>query len=399
MSSSTSFAPQPFAPLAITRVGAVCAAGLGVRSLYEAVTSARPLARPVERYSTGDFSVRHAALVPATLWETLAHRFPEHDPAVRLALCAIEDALGTLEHLAPDTPLYVGTSLGALSSWEPWHTALSREEPLPQAPRYTTHDETAVALARALGLRGPALTVSTACTSSALALVHAADALRLNECDQALVVGVDVLQRFVHAGFDRLAALTPDDRPPAPFAAERAGMWLGEGAAAVLIAREGAALARYLGGGTSNDGVHMTAPDREGRGLARAINLALDEAGAQPSDVSFVSSHGTSTRFNDAMESAALRTVFGASAPPVHAAKPVTGHTLGACGLLEVALCVETLRLGVRPPTHTLGARDPALAWLSVDTEPAPLGRGHALSLNAAMAGHNTALLLGAALP
>ncbi len=382
-------------PLPIRHAGVVCAAGVGRDALWRAVLSASPLASPVSRYDVGDLAVRNAALVPGDLWRSFEARWPGRDPSVQLALAAVDDALGGAAP-PPGAALFVGTSLGGVASWEPWHRALALGEDAGRAPACVGHGDTATSLARELGLRGEAVTVSTACTSSSAALMQAADAVRAGDVEVALVVGVDVLGRFVHAGFDRLNALTPDALAPAPFAADRAGMWLGEAAAAVVIAREGPAVARYLGGGASGDGVHMTAPDRTGGGMARAIERALFEAGAAPREVAWVSAHATSTRFNDAMEAAALRRVFGEAAPPVHGAKPVTGHTLGASGLVEVALTIEALRRRLRPPTHSPRPRDPALAWLTVDREAAALGEGVALSLNAAMAGHNTALALGA---
>ncbi len=269
--------------------------------------------------------MRNAALIAPSIWADIDARWPCLDRATQLALAAVDDALRG-QALSPDTALYLGTSLGGVVAWEPWHRALTVREALPVAPPRVGHDDTAPAVARALGLRGEVVTVSTACTSSAAALMQAADALRLGEVDAALVVGVDVLCRFVHAGFDRLCALTPDTAPPAPFAADRAGMWLGEAAAAVLLTRDGPAVARYLGGGASGDGVHMTAPDRTGAGLARAITRALARGErCANADVAWVSAHATSTRFNDAMEAAALRAVFGDAAPPVHGLKPVTG--------------------------------------------------------------------------
>lgn len=382
-------------PLAILGTGAVTAAGRGTDALWSAALAARPLAAPVSRYDTAGFATRRAALVPEAVWDALAARHPENAPPVRLARAAVDDCLRA-RALSPACALLVGTSLGGVSAWEPWHRALVLGEALPPAPRCAAHDDVAPALARALGLRGPALTVSTACTSGASALILAADMIRGGEVDEAVVVGVDVLGAFVHAGFDRLGALCPDDQPPAPFAEDRAGMWLGEAAAAVHLARDGRAIARYLGGASAGDGVHMTAPDREGRGMRRAIERALRDARRGVDEVAWVSAHATCTRFNDAMEAVALRDAFGGRVPPVHALKPVTGHTLGASGLVEVALAVEALRRRTRPPTATR-ALDPALEGISVDREPAPLGGDVALSLNAAMAGHDTALLLGCA--
>lgn len=388
--------PHALPPVTLQRAGAVTAAGLGVEALWRAVSAATPLARAVERYRTDDLSVRRAALVDDALWRRFDARWPAFERSVQLALAAVDDALAG-DALPPDTALFLGTSLGGVSSWEPWHDALARGDALPPAPDCVGHGDTAAHVARALGLRGEVVTVSTACTSSASALLQAADAVRLGEVERALVVGVDVLCRFVHAGFDRLGALTPEHLTPRPFCADRAGLWLGEGAAAVVVTGRGAGVARYLGGGSAGDGVHMTAPDREGGGLQRAATRALAEAGLSPAEVAWVSAHATSTRFNDAMEAAGLARVFGDDGPPVHGAKPVLGHTLGASGLLEVILCVEALRRRERPPTHAPTPHDPALARVSVDRAPAVMGPGVALSLNSAMAGHNTAIVVGAA--
>lgn len=372
--------PPPRAkPVSILGVGAVCAAGDGVSALWDAVLRAQPLARPVTRYDAEGLGTRVAALHPRGL-----------DP-LTMCLAATREALGDNE-IDPDTALLVGTSLGGVARWEGWHRARVKGE-AGAPPAVATHDDLAPAVAAALGLRGPALTVSTACTSGAAALVTALDLLRGGEAREALVIGVDTLGTFVHAGFDRLGALSPDALPPAPFAADRAGLWLGEGCAAMRLGA-GRGLGVLRGGATAVDGVHMTAPDRTGDGLRRAIVAALRDAGCTPGEVAWVSAHATCTRHNDAMEAAALRAVFGDAMPPVHGAKPVLGHTLGACGVIEATLALLALRQGVRPPTHQR-ALDPALPAVPLDATAQPMGPGVALSLNAAMGGHNTALVLG----
>lgn len=366
-------------PVSILGVGAVCAAGDGVPALWDAVLRAEPLARAVTRYDTDGLRTRVAALHPRGL-----------DP-LAMCLVAAREALGDND-IDPDTALLVGTSLGGAARWEPWHRALAHDVTGP-APAVATHDDLAPAVAAALGLRGPALTLSTACTSGAAALVTALDLLRGGEAREALVLGVDTLGAFVHAGFDRLGALSPDTLSPAPFAHDRAGLWLGEGCAAMRLG-QGAGLGVLRGGAAAVDGVHMTAPDRTGDGLRRAIVAALRDAGCAPDEVAWVSAHATCTRHNDAMEAAALRAVFGDDVPPVHGAKPVLGHTLGACGVIEATLALLALRHRVRPPTHQR-ALDPALPAMPLDAEARPMGPGVALSLNAAMGGHNTALVLG----
>jgi 3-oxoacyl-(acyl-carrier-protein) synthase len=142
----------------------------------------------------------------------------------------------------------------------------------------------------------------------------------------------------------------------------------------------------------------MTAPDREGRGGARAMLAALDDGGLTPRDVDFVSAHGTGTLYNDAMEAAALRRVFGTGRPPIDSIKGAIGHTLGAAGAIEVVLCVRVLGEDVVPPTAGLTKLDPACEGLDVVAGEA---RAHhtrvALSTSSGFAGANAALVLGRA--
>jgi len=362
-------------PVSVLGVGAVSAAGDGVTALWDAVLRAEPLARVVTRYDTAGLRTRVAALHPRGL-----------DP-LAMCLAAAREALGDND-IDPDMTLLVGTSLGGAARWEAWHRGVVLGAP-EAPPAVAMHDDVAPAVAAALGIRGPALTVSTACTSSAAALITAMDMIRGGEVRAALVLGVDTLGAFVHAGFDRLGALSPDTVTPCPFAADRAGLWLGEGCAAMLLGA-GPGVGVLRGGASAADGVHMTAPDRAGDGLRRAITAALRDAECDLREVAWVSAHATCTRHNDAMEAQALRAVFGDAVPPVHGAKPVLGHTLGACGVIEAVLALLALRHRVRPPTRAR-ALDPVMP---LDDTARPMGPGVALSLNAAMGGHNTALVL-----
>lgn len=380
---------MPALPVSIVGTGAVTAAGHGVTALWQAILTGVPLARRVspDRYDTKYLNTRTAALIDSPPRHGLSHR------AAGYALDAIEEA--THGDLHPNTALFVGTSLGPIDLWEPWHSALCLNQNV-SAPSETLHGDTARVISNALSLNGPAVTFSTACTSSSAALIEAVDALRLGEIDNALVVGVDVITPFVHTGFDRLGALAPDDSPPSPFGLDRNGMWLGEAAVAIVLSRDDKhplATVKILGGGYGTDGVHMTAPDREGKGLSRAIEQALGEASVCSTDIGWVSAHATATVFNDAMEA----TAFAKTLPPgvkVHGAKPVTGHTLGACGALEILLSVEVLRRSLCPPTVTTRRLDPALG-VHLDADVTALDRDVVLTVNSAMAGHNTAVLLG----
>jgi len=189
-----------------------------------------------------------------------------------------------------------------------------------------------------------------------------------------------------------------------PFDRDRKGLVLGEGAAVLVLEsrahaapRHARVRARVAGTAAAADAVHMTAPDRDGAGAARAIRSALDDAGVPPARVGFVSAHGTGTPYNDAMEATALVRVFGAGRVPVNSVKGAIGHTLGAAGALEAVLCVRVLETGLIPPTAGLANVDPACASLDlVVGTPRRAPVEVAVSTSSGFAGANAALVLTA---
>lgn len=249
---------------------------------------------------------------------------------------------------AAGTGLVVGTASGNVCGpWERWNRGRLRGEVADEEG--TGRDAPALRVAARLGLGGPVTTVSVACVSGAAALGVGAGWLRDGLCERVVCVGLDTLSEFVHAGFAGLGAIGAGT--PRPFRADRDGMMLGEGAAALLLeARPVTAPLAWLRASRSAcDAHHMTTPDPTGRGAVAAIRAALLEAGLRPDEVDGVSVHGTATRANDAMEAAALGEVFGRS-PPLWAVKAIIGHTMGAAGAIEAAVAVAALRRG-RIPT------------------------------------------------
>jgi 3-oxoacyl-[acyl-carrier-protein] synthase-1/3-oxoacyl-[acyl-carrier-protein] synthase II len=233
-----------------------------------------------------------------------------------------------------------------------------------------------------------------ACASSTLAIGLGLRWLELDEVDLVIAGGYDAESDLVCAGFDALKATSRG--MPRPFRAERDGMALGEGVALLALEREAVdALGGVSGFGATTDAVHITAPDRSGRSLARAAQLALADARLTPSEVDFVSVHGTGTPFNDAAEAAALSTVFGAEAAEkvLHAFKASAGHTLGAAGALEALSALSALGRGVLPASASPGTPMPELSarLLHVNT-PGPTQR--CLKLSTAFGGANAALVL-----
>lgn|GEM_PF-5745053 len=284
-------------------------------------------------------------------------------PALSLALRAIDDA--GLPPLRPGTGLVVATASGTLAGpWERWH----RAHPSVPTPAAFRRQAVTHLLAAHLGVDGPCCTVSNACASGIVALERARAMLLDAGCPAVVVVGVDALCPFVHAGFDSLGVLaTAASRP---FEAGPRGFLLGEGAAVLLLERAGGPrppLTTLLGVGLGHDAAHMAAPHPGSRGLVAAMRQAL---GARPPGcIELVSPHGTGTRANDPAELAALRRVFGPQVPPLRRAKAVVGHTLGASGVLAVALEVEAARVSRVLPAWSTGseavARVPAVsAWM-----------------------------------
>jgi 3-oxoacyl-(acyl-carrier-protein) synthase len=214
-------------------------------------------------------------------------------------------------------------------------------------------------MARELGARGPVLTFSTACSSSANALTVARDLLVRGQVQRALVVGIESLNAITVAGFQSLLLLAPGGCRP--FDAARAGLQLGEGAAALLLEREGGG-ARLLGGANLCDIHHVTSANPDGEAMVRCMQAALADAGVDAGEIVAIKAHGTGSRENDLAEAVAMRRVFGAGLPPFTALKRQLGHTLGACGAVETAAMLAALEAGFVPATAGFETGDGALA-------------------------------------
>jgi 3-oxoacyl-[acyl-carrier-protein] synthase II len=314
-------------------------------------------------------------------------------PAFALLVDVVQGALTAAGAPRDRTGLIVGTSSGDLCGpWERWHAARSRgEDPGPEPSRVDpTHD-----VARACDLGGPVATLSLACASGTAAFLTASAWIRDGRCDAVVVAGVDALSRFVHAGFGGLGALSASR--PRPFAADRDGLLLAEGAAALVVERgpaDGRRLAWLAGAGGGSDASHPTAPHRDGRGAAASLRACLDDASLTHDQVDTVSVHGTATVYNDAMEARALEAVFGARALSVHGVKGIIGHTLGAAGAIEAAVLARAIADGRALPAPTDIGADCPLYLPDVPSVPAI-----AISTSSAFGGANAAIALTRARP
>lgn len=332
--------------------------------------------------------------------ERLARYDCRNNRLLLAALAQIETPVAeAIGRYGPDRiGVVLGTSTSGIAEGEAAIAVLDRTGTMPAGFDYACQEiGTATPfLARHLGLSGPAYTVSTACTSSAKALVSARLLILAGVCDAVITGGVDSLCRLTVSGFTALESTSPELTNP--MSLNRRGINIGEAAALFLMTREAAPVA-LLGGGESSDAYHISAPRPDGLGARMAMAATLAEAGLDAADIGYVNLHGTATVKNDEMESLAMSQVFPAGVP-ASSTKPMTGHTLGAAGATEAAFCWLTLTdaNGRLPPHVWDGAADPALPRLDLVTPgmTLPAGRRRVVMSNGfAFGGSNVSLILG----
>lgn len=383
---------SPAAQPVVTGTGTITPYGEGVSALWSGLASGRSAVQPIRGFPADDLTPGRAAEAP----------YPPGDPdrAGAFLLAAAREALAEAGIAAGDAPpervgVAVGTTLGGMRIFERWLGGEREADPFEAIPYFAP----AARLADHVGALGPVVTTQLACASGTAAIGLAAGWIRDGRCDVVLAGGTDLLCRYVVAGFNCLRATAEEARP---FDVARRGLVLGEGAGVVVLesaahaARRGTSVrARLTGYGAAGDAVHMTAPDREGRGAAHAIGAALARAGRAPRAIGFVSAHGTGTPYNDAMEARALEAVFGSRRVPVNSIKGAIGHTLGAAGAIEAVLCVEVLARGVVPSTIGLEVPAPECTALDLVAGGArAVDVAACVSTSSGFAGTNAALVL-----
>ena len=262
-------------------------------------------------------------------------------------------------------------------------------------------------IAMRIGAQGPGFSVSSACATGGHAIGEATRMIDRGEVDAVIAGGTEAaLTGLCIAAFRRMGALSREG-VSRPFDAGRDGFVMGEGAAVLVLEREDHArargariLARIAGYGASNDAFHITQPHETGRGAIQAMYATLSDADVAPGDVGYINAHGTSTPFNDKIETVAIKQVFNGSAtpPPVSSTKSHIGHLLGAAGAVEALVCVEAVRRGVLPPTINYEQPDPEcdLDYVPEGPREAP-GLELALSNSFGFGGQNACLAVAKA--
>ena len=382
---------QPAKPnVIIASYGAITAAGPDVASLLAALRTNTSGLRANERFNSPRFQSSIVGAAPRPFAQPT-----DDDTAFDLASDALTQARqnhGALM-IAPERIGFVLATTKA--NIEALERLMDGRPCSDRARRHLQPELLAEDLAETHEARGPRQTISNACTSGVVALQQGAKMIQRGAADAAYVVGVDHLSAFVLAGFTALKALDPSGARP--FDRERCGLSLGEAGGAIVLLRDDLATTpgiELCGWGSSNDANHMTGPSRDGSGLALAIRGALRTANLTAADIGYINVHGTGTPYNDAMEAAALRTIFGEACPPVSGQKGMLGHTLGAAGVVESIICALALREQFLPGTPRLSSlADGMPASLVKESRPAERLR-HVLKLSTGFGGVNCALVL-----
>lgn len=399
--------------VAVTGLGLVTPAGIGVPASWQQILLAEPAAASDPGLAGGlvDMSCRVPGfdadkLIGArTAWRT--------DRYTHLALAATREAIADagLDSASWDgarVGVVIGNALGGVATFEQQHDVLRAEGTHRVSPMLIPMmGISMVAGYVAIDARatGPNLVTVTACASGSTAIGTARELLRAGKCDIVLAGGTEAsLTPLIVGSFAKMGALSRRIHDPAaasrPFDTDRDGFVAAEGAGMLVLERpaearrRGARIRALISGyGASADAYHATAPDPDGLGAERAIRMALADAGVAPEQVEHVNAHGTSTPRNDVTEAKVLRRIFG-ERPAVTSVKGVTGHSLGAAGAIEAACTVLAVQHGVLPPTANLDCQDPEIELDVVAKAPRSMPIQTAITNSFGFGGQNAVLVV-----
>jgi 3-oxoacyl-[acyl-carrier-protein] synthase II len=376
----------------VTGLGALTCAGVGVEALWAALI--KDTAPPSKRIAPFDASHLGG---PKELRRL--------DPFTLYALIAADEAWkqSGLEGPLVDAGSIVTTGIGGLQTVLDQVAVLNAKGPDRVSPFMVPMmmpNAATAAVSMRFGLGGPCETVTTACAAGTHAIGNAARLVASGRCPVVVAGGAEaVIVEIAEAGFRNMTALSNEGHSR-PFDASRNGFVMGEGAGILILedwdyAQERGAtiFAEVIGAASTADAHHITAPDPEGSGATRCMQIALADAGITAKDVSHINAHGTSTPLNDLAEAIAVRRVFGEHAPPVTSIKGHLGHSLAAAGALEGVASVLTLQNQLMPPTAGTDEIDPEVGLDVVTGEPRPGNIDVVLSNSFGFGGHNGCVL------
>jgi len=390
-------------PLTLSHYTLVSALGLGLGATLTALRERRSGLRPCDFLDAGldTYIGRVDGLEEAPIIGELSCFDCRNNRLAQMALRqdGFEEAVAAARERygAHRIGVIIGTSTSGILETE---LAYQRRDPetgaLPPTFNYQhTHNTFSVTdfTRRHLGLTGPALAISTACSSSAKVFASAQRLIASNFCDAAVVGGVDSLCLTTLYGFSALELVS--DRPCRPADVRRNGISIGEAGGFALLERTGSGEVALLGYGESTDAYHMSSPHPEGQGAALAMRQALQRAGLTPDCIDYINLHGTATKANDIAEDRAIVGILGKGTPS-SSIKGWTGHTLGAAGIVNAIVSCLCIREGFAPPSLNTETLDPEIGgWILLDELKRPID--YVLSNAFGFGGNNASLVFGRA--
>ena len=404
----------------ITGMGVVSPVGNDLTTAWEALVHGKSGIERIARFDPAPYESQVAGEVrgldPTMYMERKDVR--RTDRFTHLAVAAATQALADAKMDKAADPERVGTAissgLGGITTMVDQVMVMEQRGPSRLSPFFVPMlmaNAASAQVSMQFGLKGPSLTHVSACASSSHAIGEGGDIIRRGQADVMVVGGSEaaVLALGIAAFSSMHATSRRNDAPEAasrPFDKDRDGFVLSEGAAVVVLEELGHARARgarvygeLVGYGATADAYHITAPSPEGEGNARAMRMALAEAGLRPDEIDYINAHGTSTQPNDREETAAIKQVFGDHAYRllVSSTKSMTGHLLGAAGALEAIVCLLAIRDGCIPPTINYTTPDVGLDLDYVPNTARARSITTALSNSMGFGGHNASLIFAKA--
>ncbi len=401
----------------VTGLGAVTPIGNDVPSAWAALLAGRSGIGPVTRFDASDLKTRIAAEVKdfdPTLYvdRKEARRMDRFlHFAAGAALQALADARFDMADFDPRrVGVLIGSGIGGAETLLEQYDILRERGPRRMSP-FTVPalmlNSASAHISIMLGARGPNMGIASACATGAHSVGEAAAMIRRNDADAMIAGGSEAaILRLTMAGFDCMGAMSTCNEYPEqasrPFDARRDGFVIAEGAGVLVLERLDLARARgahiygeLAGYGASADAFHITAPAENGYGAVESMQMALRSADIQPAEVDYINAHGTSTPLNDAVETAAIKTVFGEDAyrVAISSSKSMTGHLMGAAGAIESAFCLLAMRDQILPPTINQEMKDPACDLDYVPNQARPARVRVAMSNSFGFGGHNATVI------
>jgi 3-oxoacyl-[acyl-carrier-protein] synthase II len=401
----------------VTGLGLVTSLGNDVTSTWKALCEGRSGVGPITSYDTSRFRVHFGAEIknfdPTMYMERKEIR--RNDPYAQYAVAAtrqalVQSGLQIRDENADDVGVYIGSGIGGLTTIHEQFEVLFKKGPERISPYFATMiivDSAPGLVSILTGAKGPNWATVAACATSSNSIGEAWETIRRGDAKAMIAGGAEKgTTPASMAAFDNMHAISRRNDDPQgasrPFDATRDGFVMGDGAGIMILeelefaqARGATILAEIVGYGSTADAHHVTEPAPEGQGLVRAIRRAMQKAGLRPEQIDYINAHGTSTPFNDRMETQAIKQFFREYAYriPISSTKSMMGHTMGASGGIEAVICVMTILTGVIPPTINLQHPDPECDLDYVPNKARQATVDVAMSNSMGFGGHNACLV------